>query len=115
VDAAVARLRSDVAAAHARLEGAVAEAQLLQQDILPGAVAAHDTSTKGFELGKFSFLEVLDSQRTLLQARAQHLKAVAEAFQAAAELDLLLSTGNATHTPPTNPAPSAAPGSTSQL
>lgn len=102
VDAAVARLRSDVAAAHARLEAAVAEAQLLQQDILPGAVAAHDTSTKGFELGKFSFLEVLDSQRTLLQARAQHVKAVAEAFQAAAELDRLLSSGSATNTPPSN-------------
>lgn len=115
VDAAVARLRSNVAAAHARLEAAVAEARLLQQDILPGAVAAHDTSTKGFELGKFSFLEVLDSQRTLLQARAQHLKAVAEAFQAAAELDRLLSSGDATHTPPTNLAPSAALGSTGQL
>ena len=115
VDVAIARLRSDVTAAHARLEAAVAEAQLLQQDILPGAVAAHDTSTKGFELGKFSFLEVLDSQRTLLQARAQHLKAVAEAHQAAAELDRLLSSGTAAPTPPTNPAPSALQGSTGPL
>jgi len=58
---------------------------------------------------------VLDSQRTLLQARAQHLKAVAEAHQAAAELDRLLSSGTAAHTPPTNPAPSALQGSTGPL
>ena len=89
-DAALLRLRADVAAAHACLQAAVAEVQLLEQEILPAATTAHEASTKGFELGKFSFLDVLDSQRTLLQARGQHLKAGAEAHRAAAEIDRLL-------------------------
>ncbi len=94
-DAVLLRLHADVGAAHARLQAAVVEAQAWQDDILPGAEAAHETSSKGFELGKFSLLEVLDSQRTLLQARAQHLKAVAQAHRAAADIDRLLAGASA--------------------
>lgn len=93
--AAVLRLRADVAVAKARLQASVTEARLSEQDILPGALSAHETTTKGFELGKFGFLDVLDSQRTLLQARSQHLKALAEAHLAAAEIERLLSPADA--------------------
>ena len=62
----------------------------LREQILPGAQSAYDAATKGFELGKFNFLEVLDAQRTLFQARAQYQRALAEAYRAAAEIERVL-------------------------
>ena len=58
--------------------------------ILPAAQQAYDAATRGFEAGKFSFLEVLDSQRTLFQARARYLDQLANAYQAAATIDRIL-------------------------
>ncbi|WP_431111642.1 TolC family protein [Variovorax paradoxus] len=90
--AAELQLGADAAQAAERLRSARATAQTLQRDALPGAEAAHKAATKGFELGKFSFLEALDAQRTLFQVRNQYLLAVADAHRAASELDKLLGT-----------------------
>jgi cobalt-zinc-cadmium efflux system outer membrane protein len=88
--AAELQLGTDVAQATERLRSARATAQTLQRDALPGAESAYRAATKGFELGKFSFLEALDAQRTLFQVRAQYLLALADAHRAAGELDRLL-------------------------
>lgn len=66
------------------------EIDLLQRDVLPRAQSAYDAAVIGFENGKFSFLEVLDAQRTYFQAKSQYLKALAEAHGAAAAIDRLL-------------------------
>ena len=63
---------------------------MLQSEILPGAQSAFDAARKGFELGKFDYLETLDAQRTLLQARTQHLRSVADVHRSATDLDRLL-------------------------
>ncbi len=84
------RLRADVGAARQRYETALAEVNALQSEILPGAQTAFDAATKGFELGKFAYLDVLDAQRTLLQARAQYLRALADAHRSITDLDRLL-------------------------
>ena len=52
-----------------------------KKEILPGAHSAYDAATKGFELGKFSFLDVLDAQRTLFQAKSQYLRALVETYR----------------------------------
>jgi outer membrane protein, heavy metal efflux system len=88
------RLTSEVQQAYERLGAARNEVETLQRNVLPGAKSAYDIATKGFELGKFNFLDVLDAQRTLFEAKAQHLRALADAHRAAAEMDRLL--GNAT-------------------
>lgn len=87
------RLSGELAQAHERLNAARQEVDTLQNDILPGAQSAYDAATKGFELGKFSFLEVLDAQRTLLQAKSQYLRTLTEGHRAAAEIERVL--GNA--------------------
>lgn len=89
---AAARVRLGVEATQAqeRLETGRTEAEILAREALPGAQRALEAATKGFELGKFDFLLVLDAQRTLFQARSQHLRALAEAYRARAELDRLL-------------------------
>ncbi|CAN7766441.1 TolC family protein [Pseudorhodoferax sp. LjRoot39] len=84
------RLRADVAVARERQATASAEVAAVQAEILPGAQSAFDAASKGFELGKFDYLEALDAQRSLLQARAQYLRSVAEAHRAATDLDRLL-------------------------
>ena len=84
------RLDLEVAEAYERLRNAHQEAGALQQDILPAAQSAYDAAGKGFELGKFSFLEVLDAQRTLFQAKLQHLRALSQGHGAAADIDRLL-------------------------
>lgn len=84
------RLGVELAQAHERLNAARQEAELLQKDILPGAQSAYDAATKGFELGKFNFLDVLDAQRTLFQAKSQYWRALSEAHRAAAEIERVL-------------------------
>jgi len=88
------RLSNELALAYERLNLARQEAASLQRDILPGAQSAYDAATKGFELGKFNFLEVLDAQRTSFQAKSQYLRALAEAHRSAAEIDRILGTAS---------------------
>jgi cobalt-zinc-cadmium efflux system outer membrane protein len=84
------RLATELAAASTRLDSARNELQILRDQILPGAQSAYDASSKGFELGKFGFLEVLDAQRTLVQAKNQYVRALAESHRAAAEIDRIV-------------------------
>ena len=84
------RLSAEVTQNEERLKALVVEAQTLQSEIMPGARSAYDAASKGFELGKFSFLEVLDAQRTFFQARAQYLRSLSDAHRTAAELERVL-------------------------
>ena len=83
-------LSTEVTQNEERLKALVVEAQALQSEIMPGARSAYEAASKGFELGKFSFLEVLDAQRTFFQARAQYLRSLSDAHRTAAELERVL-------------------------
>ncbi|WP_416762866.1 TolC family protein [Roseateles sp. So40a] len=86
-EAESARLRAEVLGAADELAARVDEVQTLSREVLPGAQEAHVAATRGFELGKFGFLDVLDAQRTWLQARTQLLDALAKAHRAHADLE----------------------------
>jgi cobalt-zinc-cadmium efflux system outer membrane protein len=66
------------------------DADLLRREVLPGARSTYEAATIGFENGKFSFLEVLDAQRTLIAAKSQYLIALANFHRAQAELESLI-------------------------
>ncbi len=83
-------LNMELGNAHGRLSTARMETQLIKTEILPSAKRNYEASSKGFELGKFSFLEVLDAQRTFFQAESQYLRSLAETYRAAAAIDRLL-------------------------
>lgn len=89
-DAEGARLRAELAQAHARLTAALAECALISTEILPGAEDAQRAANRGFELGKFGLIDVLDAQRVLAQSKNQYLNAVAESHRAAADIARLL-------------------------
>lgn len=62
----------------------------LQNTVLPSAERAYRAATEGFEAGKFGYLEVLDAQRSLLQARTRYLNTLAAAYQAASVIDRIV-------------------------
>lgn len=88
--AARVRTLSELQGASMQLSVARTSVQLLQSSILPAAQQAYEAASKGFEAGKFGFLDVLDAQRSLLQARSRYLNALSNAYQAATAIDRLL-------------------------
>ncbi|WP_343726480.1 TolC family protein [Burkholderia seminalis] len=86
------RLRLALTQAYANFEAAEQEAQRLKSDILPAARVALDAMSRGYELGKFSFLDVLDAQRTLFQGQSQYVRALADAHSARADIGRLVGT-----------------------
>ncbi|MDR6711158.1 cobalt-zinc-cadmium efflux system outer membrane protein [Pseudomonas hunanensis] len=81
------RLRSDTRSALSQWATAMQEVEAYDQAILPSAQQAVDTATRGFEMGKFAFLDVLDAQRTLIDARGLYLEALASATDARAQVE----------------------------
>lgn len=73
-----------------RLSARRQEAELLRDEVLPGAKSAYEAATIGFENGKFSFLEVLDAQRTFFSAKSQYLNALAALHRAMTDLESIL-------------------------
>lgn len=84
------QLETQLGSAYERLSTARQSVETLQREILPGAQSAFDAATKGFEFGKFNFLDVLDAQRTLFQAKSQYINALQEAHQASADIKRIL-------------------------
>jgi cobalt-zinc-cadmium efflux system outer membrane protein len=84
------RLHAELAQAHARLTAALAEAAMIAADIVPGAEEAFRLAGRGYELGKFGLLDVLDAQRAFFQARHQYIKAVADSHRASADIERLV-------------------------
>lgn len=85
-----ARVQAELADGLARLRLARQQAQLLRAEVLPAAQQAVDAALRGYELGKFAILDVLDAQRTLIQLQQQALRSTVDAHRAAADLDRLL-------------------------
>jgi outer membrane protein, heavy metal efflux system len=84
------KLSAELAQASLRLNAAASELAILRDEILPGALSAYEAGTKGFEAGKFSFLDVLDAQRTLFQAKTQYIRALGESHRAAADIERII-------------------------
>lgn len=84
------RLTNDLQQASNQLSVSRASAQTLKNTVLPAAEQAYEAATKGFEAGKFNFLDVLDAQRTLFQARIRYLGVLARTYQSATNIDRIL-------------------------
>ncbi|WP_136478830.1 TolC family protein [Pseudomonas sp. DG56-2] len=81
------RLRSETQTALNQWTTAMQEVESYDKSILPSAQQAVDTATRGFEMGKFGFIEVLDAQRTLIAARSQYLGSLEAATNARAQVE----------------------------
>lgn len=84
------KIQTNLLTQYERLSAARQASLSLQHDILPNAQSAFDAANRGFSLGKFNFLDVLDAQRTLYQAKSQYINALLEAHQSIAEIERTL-------------------------
>lgn len=84
-----------VIAAHAILEEARDTAMVLQAKIIPIAEKGFSAAQEGYRQGKFSYLEMLEAQRTLFDARREMIETLQGYHNAQAELERLTATAAA--------------------
>lgn len=86
------QLQAQVFAARQQWLSSNQQLALLQGQVIPTAQSAYDISVRGFSLGKFSFLDVLDAQRTLFESQRQLLDQLMASHRARAEIDRIFGT-----------------------
>jgi cobalt-zinc-cadmium efflux system outer membrane protein len=85
--AAETRVRAALAETYQVLSSAVSEIDALKTTVIPGAQSAFEAASEGYRQGKFGYLDVLDAQRTLFEARGQYVSSLATYQKALADLD----------------------------
>ncbi|MXS82793.1 TolC family protein [Nitrosomonas oligotropha] len=71
------RLRTELAQSYEMMSAVWNEINILRDEILPGARSAFNVMRRGYELGKFGLLELLDAQRVLFQNQLLYVRALA--------------------------------------
>ena len=84
------RLKTELTQAYEALAASQRETGILRDEILPSARSAFDVTNKGYEFGKFGFLEVLDAQRTLFQNQILYVRALANYQRLVNEIERLI-------------------------
>jgi len=84
------RVRTELAETYQTLSAAYAEVKALKNDVLPGAQSAFEAASERYRQGKFGFLDVLDAQRTLVEARSQYIEALNAYHKAVADVERLI-------------------------
>lgn len=88
------QLQAEVLVARQQLFSSNQQVALLESQVVPTAESAYDLAVRGFTLGRFNFLEVLDAQRSLFDAQRQLLEQRMASHRARAEIDRLLGTSS---------------------
>ncbi len=83
------QLRGSLVQALETMMNAYSQADHLQSAILPAAKKAFKLSRQGYGAGKLSYIEVLDAQRTLFEAREQLIATQKDYHSARAEIERL--------------------------
>ncbi|MEW6357241.1 MAG: TolC family protein [Planctomycetota bacterium] len=88
--AAEVRIATELAEAHASLSAAAKEVDLLETEVLPGAKSAFEAIEEGYRKGKFTNLDLLEAQKTLAEAKSQHVRALVSLHEAKANVERLI-------------------------
>jgi cobalt-zinc-cadmium efflux system outer membrane protein len=88
--AAGTRVLTALSDAYQALAAGYVESTTLKSIVLPGARSAFDAAAEGFRQGKFGYLEVLDAQRTLFEARGRYVEALGAYHKAVADAERLI-------------------------
>lgn len=86
------QLRAELTRVYESLLAAQRETQVLRDEVLPGARKAFELINRGYQLGKFSFLEMLDAQRAYFQSRTLYVRALANYQRLVNALERLVAT-----------------------
>lgn len=94
-EAVALTISAELTRAQAELETAYHQAAALKDTILPAAKKAFALSREGYGIGKLSYLEVLDAERTLYETRAQYQDALRDYHKQRAEMERLTAAASA--------------------
>ena len=86
----IIHLKNKLATSHKRLTLAYSEVVFLKTRVLPGTQSTFDAMTEGYRFGKFGFLDLLDSQRALFNARKQYIEALGIYHKSFTEMERLI-------------------------
>ncbi len=84
------RLKTELAQSYEAMSAAWNEIGILRDEILPGARSAFDVTRRGYELGKFGLLEMLDAQRILFQNQVLYVRALANYHRLVNDIERLI-------------------------
>ena len=90
------QLKTDVSNFQAQLENLVSEITIIDDDIIPEAQNAYTIITDGYLNGRFTYLDVVNSQEMWFQSREQYVNALKDYHTNLFELDRI--TGNTNYT-----------------
>jgi len=93
--AAETRLYAMLFTVYQELSHAALEVQTTQREILPQAEEAFQMAEDGYRQGRFSYLELLDAQRTVLEVKEEYLAAALTYHKLVVEIERL--TGQPLH------------------
>lgn len=88
--AVLARQKAEFQAAYDALRSAQISVRSLEERIIPSARSVFAATTTGYQSGKFSFIDLLDAQRTLFESEVQGVEARADLAKARADLERLI-------------------------
>jgi len=74
--AILARVQTELKNNYQTLTTTWQEIKTLKDDVIPNAEQAFQAAQKGYQVGEFNFLTVLDAQRTLFRVKSQYLNAL---------------------------------------
>jgi len=73
-----------------QLNSAYIEVTTLSTDVIPGAESAFKVASRGYRLGEYDFLQVLDAQRTLVGVKTQYIQAQTDYHLNVARIERLI-------------------------
>ncbi|MBI4777200.1 MAG: TolC family protein [Deltaproteobacteria bacterium] len=86
-------VRTELAETYEALSSSYAQALAMKNEVLPATQTAFDAANEGYREGKFGFLQVLDAQRTLFEAKGEYLETLARYHKSKAKLERLTGQG----------------------
>ena len=91
-DRAATEMSIRAALARAISEAAIAftEADVLEDEVVPAARSAYEAAEQGYRQGKFDYLDVLDAQQTLFEARVQYVSSLTAYHESRAVVERLI-------------------------
>ena len=92
LDAETSKVRLMVHEAYIRAESAARRAALLRTSVVPQSAQALDVSRVGYQADRGEFMDIVDNQRVLAEARLGYYRALAELEQARADLERAVGT-----------------------
>jgi cobalt-zinc-cadmium efflux system outer membrane protein len=81
------QLHATLTESYQNLSAALEAITALNENILPAATQTFASINEAYRQGKFGYLDVLDAQRTLFEARQQYLDALASYHESVAGIE----------------------------